>query len=62
MNVIDWPLSFLRDYTVPPAGEEAWDKQRSIIVPFTMVLAFMYLFGMLSDLSSEDEAAKKSAD
>jgi len=27
-----------------------------------MVLAFMYLFGMLSDLESEDEAAKKSAD
>lgn len=56
--MIDWPFSFCRDYTVPLAEEEAWDKVRAIIVLFTMVPAFFYLFGFLS--FTDEEATKTS--
>jgi len=61
MTIIDWPLTFLRDYTIPLAGEEAWDKQRAIVVPFTMVIAFFYLFGMLTGLFDGDQDAFDSS-
>lgn len=45
--IIDWPLTMLRNYTIPMAEEDRWDKIRGSIVPITMVIAFFYLFGFL---------------
>ena len=45
--IIDWPLTMLRNYTIPMAEEDRWDKIRASIVPLTMVIAFFYLFGFL---------------
>ena len=42
--VIDYPLTILRDYTIPMAEEERWDKLRAAVLPITMVPAFFYLF------------------
>jgi len=49
------PLAFLRDYTIPMAEEDAWDRTRAAITPITAPLAFMYLFGMLSDWEVKDD-------
>ena len=48
-NIFAIPLGFLRNYTIPMAEEDAWDRKRAAITPITAPLAFMYLFGMLSD-------------
>jgi len=48
-NLFAIPLGFLRNYTIPMAEEDAWDRKRAAITPITAPLAFMYLFGMLSD-------------
>jgi len=37
------------------AEEDAWDRTRAAITPVTAPLAFMYLFGMLSDWESEKD-------
>jgi hypothetical protein len=36
------------------AEEDAWDRKRAAITPITAPLAFMYLFGLLSDWESEE--------
>ena len=56
-NLFAVPLAFLRDYTIPMAEEDAWDRKRAAITPITAPLAFMYLFGMLSDweVKKDDE-------
>jgi len=48
-NLFAIPLGFLRDYTIPMAEEDAWDRTRAAITPITAPLVFMYLFGLLSD-------------
>jgi len=48
-NLFAIPLGFFRNYTIPMADEDAWDRTRAAITPITAPLAFMYLFGMLSD-------------
>lgn len=53
ITIIDYPLTILRDYTIPMAEEEKWDKFRACIVPLTMVMAFFYLFNFLQ--CSEDD-------
>jgi hypothetical protein len=45
--VIDYPLTVLRDYTIPMAEEEKWEKVRACILPFTIILSFFYLFNFL---------------
>ena len=40
---IDFPLNLLRDYTVPPPGEDDWDRTRASITPVTMTFAFFWL-------------------
>jgi hypothetical protein len=39
------PLSILRNYTIPMAEDEMWDKRRAMILPNTILWAFFYLFG-----------------
>ena len=53
-NLFAIPLGFLRNYTIPMAEEDAWDRTRAAITPITAPLAFMYLFGLLSDWESEE--------
>lgn len=45
MKLISVPLTVLRDYTVPIAEEEQWDRQRASVVPMTTVFAFLWLNG-----------------
>jgi hypothetical protein len=48
MNLIEKPLTFIRDYTCPMAEHSAWDRDRAAVVPTTVVLAFFYLSGNLN--------------
>lgn len=41
------PLNFLRDYTIPMAEQENWDRNRAAIVPLFIVLAAFYLSGLI---------------
>lgn len=45
--IIDYPLTMLRNYSIPMAEEDKWDKLRACIVPVTMIISFFYLFGFL---------------
>ena len=47
MKVIEIPLNFLRDYTIPIADDEAWNRNRASVLPCFIVLAFLYLNGNL---------------
>ena len=44
-NLIAIPLNFLRNYTIPIVGEDAYDRGRAAITPITSPLASMYLLG-----------------
>jgi len=48
------PLGFVRNYTIPMAEEDAWDRIRAAITPITAPFPFMYLFGLLSDWDTEE--------
>lgn len=54
--VIDYPLTVLRDYTIPMAEEERWEKVRACILPLTMVLSFFYLFNFLQPTEDDPGA------
>lgn len=47
MTVITAPLNFLRDYTIPIAEVDQWDRQRAATIPVFIVLAFFYLNGYI---------------
>ena len=53
-NLFAIPLNFVRNYTIPMAEEDAWDRTRAAVTPITSPLAFMYLFGLLSDWDIEE--------
>jgi hypothetical protein len=59
-NLFAIPLGFLRNYTIPMAEEDAWDRTRAAITPITSPLAFMYLFGLLSEWESEENEHPKA--
>lgn len=45
--MIEWPVNFARDYTIPMAEEERWDRLRAAILPITMPIAFLFNMGIL---------------
>ena len=47
ISIFNVPLTFLRNYTIPMAEEDAWDRTRAAVTPMTFPLALLYLFGML---------------
>lgn len=49
MKLISFPLSILRDYTVPIGEEDQWDRQRASIIPMTIVFAFFWLNGNMQE-------------
>jgi sodium/potassium/calcium exchanger 6 len=48
MTVISAPLNFLRDYTIPIAENDQWDRQRAATIPVFIVFAFFYLEGFIT--------------
>lgn len=55
MQVFYWPLTKLREYTIPMSDEDNWSRVRASVLPSTQLLAFFYLFGMLNDIGDDDE-------
>lgn len=47
--VVDIPLNFLRNYSVPPADHADWDRNRMSILPLTIPISFFYLKGYLAE-------------
>ena len=41
------PLNFLRDYTIPMAEFEEWDRTRATVLPLTVPISFCFLFSLL---------------
>jgi hypothetical protein len=46
--IVEVPLNFLRDYTVPMADKYEWDRNRAAIIPLTLPWAFFFLQGWLT--------------
>lgn len=55
--LIDLPVNFMRDYTIPAGSMDNYDRTKMTIVPITISFAFCYLMGFVS--SSEDVGAIK---
>ena len=54
--VIEWPLGLIRDYTIPIADEESWDRTRAAILPLFVVISFLFLNGNLDAPDDKDES------
>ena len=48
LKIIEVPLNFLRDFTIPMSDINEWDRNRAAIVPITIPWAFCYMQGMLT--------------
>lgn len=65
-KIVEVPLNFLRDYTVPMAELAEWDRTKASILPFIIPWAFCFLQGWLTiggdsvDTHVEERAAEKS--
>jgi len=44
-KIVEVPLNFLRDYSVPMADKSEWDRNRAAIIPLTFPWAFAFLNG-----------------
>lgn len=60
MNVVYWPLDFIRKYTMILSDEESWDKTRAIVLPIVFPWAFFWCFGMFNDFLIDGEYSKIS--
>jgi len=45
MYFIDWPLTVLRDYTIPMAEDGGWDRTRASLTIMFMPVCFYVCFG-----------------
>ena len=54
MKLIEIPSKFLKDYTIPMAEHESWDRTRASIIPATLVMAWAYLAGLMSSGGASD--------
>lgn len=61
LQIFFWPITKLRDITIPMSDEEDWSRLRAAILPMTQLLAFFYLFGMLNDIGDDDEDDHEAA-
>ena len=46
-KIVSVPLTFFRDYTIPMAEQDTWDRNRAAIVPIFIVLASFWLNGLI---------------
>ena len=62
LKIVEVPLNFLRDYSVPMGEEDAWNRTRASILPATLVMSVLYLNGNLQDVGrindTDDEETK----
>jgi len=59
-KILDYPLDFIRDYTIPPAQDGEWNRLRASVTPATMTLAFMCLWPMVSkEIKARQEDPEK---
>ena len=49
MKLIEVPLTFLRNYTCPMADHECWDKKRAAVIPMTVPITSLWLYGLMQD-------------
>lgn len=61
LSIFYVPLTFLRNYTIPIAEEDQWNKVRASLLPSTIIISFFYLFGMLNGLGSDKADEAKSS-
>jgi len=61
MQLFFYPLTIVRDYSIPMSEEDSWDKRRGCVLPSTILISFFYTFGLLQGLGSDDEDKAKSA-
>lgn len=47
-KIVEIPLNFLRDYTVPMAEKAEWDRTKASILPMFLPWAFCFLQGMFT--------------
>lgn len=47
--VVEFPLNFLRDMTIPISEDFVWDRNKACIYPLITPIAFMFLNGNLKD-------------
>jgi hypothetical protein len=43
MKIIEIPLTFIRDITVPMADNADWNRNRASVLPLTVPISFCYL-------------------
>jgi hypothetical protein len=58
-KLVEVPLNFVRDYSVPMAEKAEWDRVRAAVIPFTLPWAFFFLQGLLTvgdDSTVHDES------
>ena len=46
-RIVEIPLNFLRDYSVPMADSCEWDRNRAALIPLTGPWAFAFLNGYI---------------
>lgn len=47
-KIVEVPLNFIRDITVPMADKYEWNRNRAAIIPLTLPWAFSYLQGNIT--------------
>lgn len=53
-KVVEVPLNFLRDYSIPMAEFEEWDRNRASLLPLTVPISFAFLYEYLNDEDTRD--------
>ena len=52
------PLNFFRDYSIPMADFDDWDRFRASVLPMTVPVSFLFLWKLLTD---ESESVRHTA-
>jgi solute carrier family 24 (sodium/potassium/calcium exchanger), member 6 len=63
-NLVEIPLNFLRDFTIPMGDKAEWDRNRAAIVPFFVPWAALFLNGMFTvhDDSVDSDQVEREAE
>lgn len=56
MLPIEWPLTLIRDGTIPIADDESWSRNRAAIIPMFVVISFLYLNGNIGPPDDETQS------
>ena len=51
--LIDLPVNFLRDYTIPAGSLDNYDRTKMTVVPITISFTFCYLMGFIADIEED---------